>query len=164
MSSPAVFFAPWADISPTGMGGVAVLTTLFGCMGIMMMGISFLPPLPWVIVLLFIGMMFLGMGNGAVFQIVPQRFPGQIGVMTGFVGAAGGIGGFLLPTLFGSLKDLTGTYQSGFLIFGLIGLLASILLQYIYQHSWEKTWLIREGPPLGLSPSGRVAMEVVFGG
>ena len=39
----------------------------------------------------------LGMGNGSVFQIVPQRFPNEIGVMTGIVGAAGGFGGFLLP-------------------------------------------------------------------
>lgn len=37
----------------------------------------------------------LGMGNGAVFQLVPQRLPKEIGVIAGIVGAAGGIGGFI---------------------------------------------------------------------
>ena len=46
----------------------------------------------------------LGMGNGAVFQLVPQRFPQEIGVITGIVGAAGGVGGFFLPTLLGGLQ------------------------------------------------------------
>ena len=48
--------------------------------------------------ILFAVMGLLGMGNGAVFQLVPQRFPREIGVITGVVGAAGGIGGFFLPT------------------------------------------------------------------
>ena len=47
----------------------------------------------------------LGMGNGAVFQLVPQRFPDRIGLVTGVVGAAGGLGGFFLPTLLGAVKD-----------------------------------------------------------
>ena len=63
----------------------------------------------------------LGMGNGAVFQIVPQRFSQEIGVVTGIVGAAGGIGGFLLPNLLGSLKQATGSFCGGFLTFALVG-------------------------------------------
>ena len=47
-----------------------------------------------VVVVLFCAMGMLGMGNGAVFQLVPQRFAGRIGIMTGIVGAAGGLGGF----------------------------------------------------------------------
>ncbi len=43
-------------------------------------------------------MMGLGMGNGAVFQLVPQRFRKEIGMVTGIVGAAGGIGGFFCRT------------------------------------------------------------------
>jgi NNP family nitrate/nitrite transporter-like MFS transporter len=43
----------------------------------------------------------LGMGNGAVFQLVPQRFRKEIGVMTGLVGMAGGIGGFYLASSLG---------------------------------------------------------------
>nr|WGD64939.1 MFS transporter [Bacillus subtilis] len=50
-------------------------------------GVSSLPSLSMVIVLLFVGMMGLGMGNGAVFQLVPQRFRKEIGMVTGIVGA-----------------------------------------------------------------------------
>ena len=56
----------------------------------MMGSMAFLPRLAWGPRLLFVGMAFLGMGNGAVFQLVPQRYPNEIGVMTGLVGAAGG--------------------------------------------------------------------------
>ncbi len=63
----------------------------------------------------------LGMGNGAVFQLVPQRFPKEIGVTTGIVGAAGGFGGFLLPTVLGSMKQAIGSFSGGFLAFALVG-------------------------------------------
>ena len=62
-------------------------------------------------------MLALGMGNGAVFQLVPQRFRKEIGVMTGLVGMAGGVGGFYLASSLGYSKQLTGSYQAGFLIF-----------------------------------------------
>ena len=45
-----------------------------------------------------VGMLALGMGNGSVFQLVPQRFRSEIGVMTGLVGMTGGIGGFYLAS------------------------------------------------------------------
>ena len=49
-----------------------------------------------------IGVLALGMGNGAVFQLIPLRFRHEIGVMTGMVGCAGGIGGFFLAKALGS--------------------------------------------------------------
>lgn len=48
---------------------------------------------------------FLGLGNGAVFKLVPQYFPDQVGTVTGPVGAAGGLGGFFPPLVLGVLKD-----------------------------------------------------------
>ena len=158
------FFRPIGGYLSDRFGGVRILTSLYVWMGVMIIGVSFLPPLTVMAVLLFIAMMCLGMGNGAVFQMVPQRFGKEIGVITGLVGAAGGFGGFLLPVLLGSVKDLTGSYQLGFLIFGGMSLLASLLLQFVYQRSWRRTWLVLKRPTVGLSPSGRVAMEVVFGG
>ncbi|MBI3810818.1 MAG: NarK/NasA family nitrate transporter [Nitrospirae bacterium] len=158
------FFRPFGGYLSDRFGGVRVLTFLYIGIGVLMFGVSLLPALPIVTILLFSGMICLGMGNGSVFQIVPQRFGREIGVITGMVGAAGGFGGFLLPTLFGSLKDMTGSFKDGFLLFGLIGLSAFILLQFIYQQSWRRTWLISAKPSTKLSPTGRVAMEVVFGG
>lgn len=61
-----------------------------------------MPVLPMEVVLLFTAMGMLGMGNGAVFQVLPQRFSERVGVLTGLVGAAGGLGGFLLPFLLNS--------------------------------------------------------------
>ena len=158
------FFRPLGGYLSDRFGGVRVLTSLYIWVAVMMFGTSLLPPLPVMTVLLFAGMMGLGMGNGAVFQIVPQRFRTEMGVVTGMVGAAGGFGGFLLPTVLGSLKDLTGSFNVGFLLFGLTAFFAFLMLQFVYQKSWRRTWLVTVKPVAGLSPSGRVAMEVVFGG
>ncbi|MBI3995779.1 MAG: NarK/NasA family nitrate transporter [Nitrospirae bacterium] len=158
------FFRPIGGYLADRFGGVRVLTVLYVWVGVMMLSISLLPSLPIVAVLLFFGMMGLGMGNGAIFQIVPQRFGKEIGIVTGMVGAAGGFGGFLLPMFFGLLKDLTGYFKFGFILFGIVGILSVILLQVVYQKYWRWAWLRAERPLTELSPNGRVAMEVVFGG
>ncbi|MGD0044164.1 MAG: MFS transporter, partial [Isosphaeraceae bacterium] len=89
--------------------------------GAVMLALSSLPPLSLATPLLFLVMGLLGMGNGSVFQLVPNRFPREIGVTTGLIGAAGGLGGFILPNLLGSLKELTGSFSGGFLIFAMAG-------------------------------------------
>lgn len=58
----------------------------------------------------------MGLGNGAVFQLIPQRFPDQMGAMAGIVGAFGGLGGFCVPFAIGAMQDATGSYGSGFLL------------------------------------------------
>ncbi len=57
---------------------------------------------------------FLGMGNGAVFKLVPNQFPHSTGAVTGIVGAAGGLGGFFPPLVLGIVKDATGTFTMAF--------------------------------------------------
>ena len=69
------------------------------------------------LVLFIIGMSALGMGNGAVFQLVPQRFREDVGLMTGLVGMTGGIGGFYLAASLGYAQQYTGSYAFGFSIF-----------------------------------------------
>src|SRR5262245_64886050 len=58
----------------------------------------------------------LGVGNGAVFKLVPQYFPGQTGSVTGLVGAMGGLGGFFPPLLLGVFRDRMGGIWPGFLL------------------------------------------------
>jgi NNP family nitrate/nitrite transporter-like MFS transporter len=58
----------------------------------------------------------LGMGNGAVFKLVPQYFPGNTATVTGLVGAMGGLGGFFPPLLLGFFRDQLGTIWPGFLL------------------------------------------------
>lgn len=56
----------------------------------------------------------LGIGNGAVFKLVPQFFPGRTGAVTGMVGAMGGLGGFFPPLVMGLVRDRMGSYALGF--------------------------------------------------
>jgi NNP family nitrate/nitrite transporter-like MFS transporter len=69
-----------------------------------------------------------GLGNGATFQLVPNRWQSKTGVMTGLIGAAGGIGGFYLPVTMGLAKEATGNYQAGFAVLGGIAALALVLV------------------------------------
>jgi len=81
----------------------------------------------------------LGMANGAVFQLLPQRFGKDIGVMTGLVGCGGGVGGFYLASSLGLAKGLTGSYASGFLVFALLCFLAICGLSLV-KTRWRTTW------------------------
>ena len=91
-------------------------------------------------VIVFVGaMLALGTGNGAVFQLVPQRFRKEIGVMTGLVGMAGGIGGFYLASSLGFSKQMTGSYQVGLTIFAALAVVALIGLSSV-KGRWRTTW------------------------
>lgn len=81
----------------------------------------------------------LGAGNGAVFQLAPQRFAKEIGVITGVVGAMGGVGGFYLASTLGLSKQLTGSYQAGFLGFAGLALIALVALGLVKAH-WRARW------------------------
>jgi NNP family nitrate/nitrite transporter-like MFS transporter len=86
-----------------------------------------------------VGMLCLGMGNGAVFQLVPQRFRQEIGVMTGIVGMTGGLGGFYLASSLGYSRQFTGGYGAGFLIFALLAATALIGITAV-RGRWRTTW------------------------
>jgi NNP family nitrate/nitrite transporter-like MFS transporter len=81
----------------------------------------------------------LGMANGSVFQLLPQRFGKDIGVMTGLVGAGGGVGGFYLASSLGYSKGLTGSYLTGFLLFAGLCFLATLGLGLV-KTRWRTTW------------------------
>jgi MFS transporter, NNP family, nitrate/nitrite transporter len=115
------FLRPFGGYLADRLGGVRMLTVVYLAVGVVTLGLTSLPPLAGGSMLLFAVMALLGMGNGAVFQLVPNRFPKEIGVTTGIIGAAGGLGGFVLPNLLGTLKELTGSFSGGFLAFALVG-------------------------------------------
>lgn len=129
------FLRPVGGYLADRFGGVSVLGGLFTIIAILMAAVGSLPPLALVIGLLFFGMACLGMGNGVVFQLVPLRFQKEIGVVTGLVGAFGGLGGFFLPMLLGVIKEMTDSYRVGFLIFAFIVLFALVILR-IVQQGW----------------------------
>jgi NNP family nitrate/nitrite transporter-like MFS transporter len=102
------------------LGGTRVLSAVLVVAGCLAAVLATLPALGVTVALLFGLLGVLGMGNGAVFQLVGRRVPERVGAMTGLVGAAGGLGGFLLPFAFGWLASSTGTFAAGF------GLLAAV--------------------------------------
>ncbi|MGL3209065.1 hypothetical protein [Bradyrhizobium sp. BR 1433] len=138
-------------------GGIRSLSILFGVVVAAYLVIAFMPEGPtapsqagwaltelpriaWISVLLFsIGVLALGMGNGAVFQLIPLRFRHEIGLMTGLVGCAGGVGGFFLAQTLGAAKGMTGGFGAGFLFFGGLALLGFIGLAMV-KVRWRTTW------------------------
>ena len=106
-------------------GGITTLSILYLVAAAMLALVSVgLPGLVPALAAFVVAMLALGMGNGAVFQLVPIRFGREIGVMTGLVGMAGGVGGFYLASSLGFSKQFTGSYQDGFLIFAGLALVA----------------------------------------
>jgi len=161
MVSLIVFFG--STFRPVGgaiadrIGGVKSLTMMFLVVAACYFAVAFLPegPAPagaagwaltqlpamgWLAVLLFsVGTLCLGMGNGAVFQLLPQRFRNEVGVMTGLVGFAGGLGGFFLAKALATSKGMTGGFMAGFLFFGCLALLGVAGLTFV-KHRWRTTW------------------------
>jgi NNP family nitrate/nitrite transporter-like MFS transporter len=126
------------------LGGVRVLVLLYLGVGALMLDMATSAPLIWGTVVIVTIMGLLGLGNGAVFQLVPQRFAKEIGVVTGIVGAAGGMGGFFLPTLLGTVKQLSGSFSGGFLIFAFIALATAAILVNVSQ-AWEGVFISKGG-------------------
>jgi MFS transporter, NNP family, nitrate/nitrite transporter len=121
-------------------GGIRALSIMYIVAATALVIVSFHPPEAWMALVLFAaGMLALGMGNGSVFQLVPQRFRQEIGVMTGLVGMTGGIGGFYLASSLGYSKQFTGSYQFGLLIFAVLAMVALIGLSGI-KGRWRTTW------------------------
>jgi MFS transporter, NNP family, nitrate/nitrite transporter len=123
---------------------------------------AILPPVTIAIALLALAMSTLGMGNGSIFQLVPQRFPDRVGIITGLVGAAGGFGGFLLPSLLGFVKDTTGSFGIGFLLLSACFLGGALALFYL-KNVWAKTWPTAAARRAGIIESvGEKAAAAVY--
>ncbi len=122
------------------LGGVRVLTVLYAIAAAALVAVSFGFAQFWLgLAALVIAMLALGMGNGAVFQLVPQRFRVEMGVMTGLVGMTGGVGGFYLASSLGVSRQLTGSYQAGFLIFATLAVVALAALTRV-KRRWRSAW------------------------
>jgi NNP family nitrate/nitrite transporter-like MFS transporter len=106
-------------------GGTTVLTGVFGIGAALLLFASALPALAAAAVAFPLVMGAFGVGNGAVFQLVGLRYGERIGMLTGLVGAAGGLGGFFLPTILGGARDAFGSYGPGI---GAISAAAAIAL------------------------------------
>ena len=96
----------------------------------------------------------IGLGNGAVFKLVPQYFPESVGGVTGLVGAAGGLGGFFPPLVLGALKQYTGTFTGGFVLLSLFALGCFL----VSRPQLAALCLVPPVPGQRLSPCGRAPL------
>jgi MFS transporter, NNP family, nitrate/nitrite transporter len=121
-------------------GGIRSLSVMY-CIAALALGVvaTNLPTALSALSVFVVAMLALGMANGAIFQLVPQRFREEIGVMTGLVGMAGGVGGFYLASSLGIAKQFAGSYASGFFIFAGLALLALVGLSSV-KRRWRTTW------------------------
>ena len=114
-------------------GGLVVLRVVFLGIAVCMGVVGMLPALAYAAPFMVAGIGAMGCGNGAVFQVVSAKFPKQMGMASGLVGAAGGFGGFLLSFCLGFLKDLTGTYHTGLWLFSAAAVLAAVTVRIALQ-------------------------------
>ncbi len=127
------------------MGGIKSLYIFYGTVAVMaIITASIKLPFALAILVLFIIMASLGMANGAVFQLVPQRFGKDIGIMTGIIGAAGGLGGTALIKTLGWSKGAFDGYSVGFLIFAAVVLVAITGISFV-KTRWRTTWGAQAG-------------------
>lgn len=106
---------------------------------------------PWLFTLLMfvVGIAF-AFGKASVFKYIANDYPQNMGVVSGIVGLAGGLGGFVLPILFGALVDLTGVRSSCFmLLYGVVWV--SLIWMYFSE--------IRQTPLMGKVASARLETQ-----
>lgn len=85
--------------------------------------------LPAFVVLVFVLGFFMSLGKAAVYKHIPVYYPKHVGAVGGVVGLVGGLGGFVLPIAFGALNDLTGIWQSCFML-----LFALVAVALVWMH------------------------------
>ena len=134
------FIRPVGGALADRFGGVKTLSVVYVLAALGLALASFHAASPWIaLAVLMFSMLALGAGNGAVFQLAPQRFGKEIGVVTGLVGMTGGIGGFYLAASLGWAKQATGSYQLGLLGFAALALVALTCLTRV-KTRWRRTW------------------------
>lgn len=136
---------PFGGATADKIGGIKALYFFYGMVALLVT-LTATVELPFyaAIFVLFLIMANLGMANGSVFQLVPQRFSKDIGIMTGLFGCAGGLGGTALIKTLGWSKGTFGGYTEGFLIFAAVVVIAIIGLGLV-KSRWRTTWGVQAG-------------------
>jgi NNP family nitrate/nitrite transporter-like MFS transporter len=141
----ATLMRPFGGVLSDQIGGARVLSGVF--LGI----IPFALLLAWPSMIPFtVGALgcaaLLGVGNGAVFKLVPQYFPGNTATVTGLVGAMGGLGGFFPPLVLGVLRDRTGSIWPGFILLAFTAGLLWVLNLNVFVARQRATEVAQERP------------------
>jgi len=110
--------------------------------------------------------LLFGVGNGAVFKLVPEHFPKDTGTVTGLVGALGGLGGFFPPLLLGVFRDRLGAIWPGFLLLSATAVVLRIANERVFRPSdveWSRSLTIGARQALERVRAGAWATLVMAG-
>jgi NNP family nitrate/nitrite transporter-like MFS transporter len=121
------------------LGGVRALHVFYSIAALALVSAAFIHPLKPCAAAFLVASGAFGMANGAVFQLLPQRFPRDLNVMTGLVGCGGGVGGFILASSLGYSKGLTGSYLAGLIAFAALCGVALAGLARV-KGRWRSSW------------------------
>ena len=144
-------------------GGIATLSGVLVLVAITLVACGFASTSVALTTLLFmLCFAALGAGNGALFQLVPLRWPLSTAVAGSMIGEIGALGGGFLPNAMGQSKQLAGTYLWGFVAFAVLALVMLAMLRLV-QIRWTRTWAEKGGrartapasPPAGLARAMR---------
>jgi NNP family nitrate/nitrite transporter-like MFS transporter len=100
--------------------------------------------LPLTTLLLMLCFAALGAGNGALFQLVPLRWPLSTAVAGSMIGELGALGGGLVPNAMGMSKQHTGSYAGGFYLFAVLAIIVLCVMRFM-QVRWTRTWAEKGG-------------------
>ena len=133
----AILMRPLGGILGDRFGGARVLIGVFLALAVLgaLMGCPWMPTFT-------VGALgaaaMLGVGNGAVFKLVPEYFPKETGTVTGLVGAFGGLGGFFPPLVLGVIRDTTGGYALGFIFLSVFSLACLAINLFVFVRKAER--------------------------
>ena len=119
-------------------GGAQVLSWVFGGVALFALLLTWPSMVPFTVGALACAML-MGLGNGAVFKLVPEYFPKDTGTVTGLVGALGGLGGFFPPLLLGIFRDRLGLIWPGFVLLSATALALRLANQRVF-HPGDVEW------------------------
>jgi len=132
-------------------GGIAALCVVLMAVIGTFLALSVAPPLIITTALFMLCFAALGAGNGALFQMVPLRWPANAAVASSMIGEIGALGGAILPNAMGFSKQYTGGFAVGFLGYAVF---TAIVLGglFMWQKRWTRTWVGPWGRALGTAP------------
>jgi NNP family nitrate/nitrite transporter-like MFS transporter len=129
------------------LGGIVILAVVLLITIAGMLTLTASPSLIITTVLFMVCFAALGGGNGALFQLVPLRWPLTTAVAGGMIGEVGALGGSILPFAMGEAKQFTGSYAPGFVFFAVLALAVLGGLMWA-QRGWTRTWIGKGGRAL----------------
>ena len=138
------------------LGGIAVLSVVLLASIAAFLGLTASPSLAATTILFMFCFAALGAGNGALFQLVPLRYPTNTAVSGSMIGEIGALGGAILPNVMGFSKQYTGAFATGFVVYAVF---AAVVLGclFLWQRKWVGTWVGPRGKVLDPSATPAAA-------